>query len=317
MVNKSDSTRMRTPELPRVPVWATPRGTIESDVDAAYAAGAALTALDQLVRTDSDWLGAWRNRLALKAATQASRLAGRREEEADLRDAWHLRQSGDALGPSGEILHGWRRLAARSSPPDTVMIKSIAEQLGIGWTPDLNEISECVALQVASGLPAPLVAAEAASLVVARHPKAELLAWWVADCALSMRMRWPIYVPVIATELHSPMLRLGEERRRARAGSAEFSRAVCIAVALSAAKACMLGEEIAVQAAKLRGAEPKLRSKSAHLVIEQLLNDDSVSGSFTTKTLSRWASRRLFDRLIQLDAVRELSGRDTFKIFGL
>ncbi|TJW46566.1 MAG: DUF1403 family protein, partial [Mesorhizobium sp.] len=43
----------------------------------------------------------------------------------------------------------------------------------------------------------------------------------------------------------------------------------------------------------------------------------AVSGSLATKNLSRFASRRLFERLQQLEAVRELSGRPTFRLFGL
>ena len=50
---------------------------------------------------------------------------------------------------------------------------------------------------------------------------------------------------------------------------------------------------------------------------ERLVGDDAVSGSLTTKNLSRWASRRLFDRLVELGAVRELSGRPTFRIYGI
>ena len=49
----------------------------------------------------------------------------------------------------------------------------------------------------------------------------------------------------------------------------------------------------------------------------RVLGDDAVSGALTTKALSRWASRRLFDRLLELGAVRELSGRPTFRIFGI
>ncbi|MCB1547591.1 MAG: DUF1403 family protein, partial [Hyphomicrobiaceae bacterium] len=60
-----------------------------------------------------------------------------------------------------------------------------------------------------------------------------------------------------------------------------------------------------------------LRSKAAGDVIDRLLGDDAVSGALTTKALSRWASRRLFDRLAELGAVRELSGRATFRIYGL
>jgi hypothetical protein len=74
---------------------------------------------------------------------------------------------------------------------------------------------------------------------------------------------------------------------------------------------------MATRAERLRAAVPKLRSKVAGEVIERLVGDDAVSGSLTTKNLSRWASRRLFDRLVELGAVRELSGRPTFRIYGI
>ncbi|RVB81588.1 DUF1403 family protein [Mesorhizobium sp. M7A.F.Ca.AU.002.03.1.1] len=61
----------------------------------------------------------------------------------------------------------------------------------------------------------------------------------------------------------------------------------------------------------------KLRAKGASDVIFLLLNEDAVPGTLTTKNLTRFASRRLFERLQQLDAVRELSGRTTFRLFGL
>jgi hypothetical protein len=64
-------------------------------------------------------------------------------------------------------------------------------------------------------------------------------------------------------------------------------------------------------------AAPKLRSKAAGDVVDRLLGDDAVSGTLTTRNLSRWASRRLFDRLVELGTVRELSGRPTFRIYGI
>ncbi|MGB3389972.1 MAG: DUF1403 family protein, partial [Pseudaminobacter sp.] len=83
------------------------------------------------------------------------------------------------------------------------------------------------------------------------------------------------------------------------------------------AEACRLAASMAAQAELLRAAVPKLRSRAAGDVVERLLGEDAVSGTLTTKNLSRWASRRLFDRLIKLGAVRELSGRSTFRIYGL
>jgi hypothetical protein len=62
---------------------------------------------------------------------------------------------------------------------------------------------------------------------------------------------------------------------------------------------------------------PKLHAKGAGDVIFLLLNKDAVSGSLMKKNLSRFAARRLFERLQQLEAVRELSGRSSFRLFGL
>ncbi|TIX54825.1 MAG: DUF1403 family protein [Mesorhizobium sp.] len=78
-----------------------------------------------------------------------------------------------------------------------------------------------------------------------------------------------------------------------------------------------MAAELSRRAERLIAIAPKLRAKGAGDVIFLLLNEDAVSGSLTTKNLSRFASRRLFDRLQQLDAVRELSGRATFRLFGL
>ncbi|RWX58602.1 DUF1403 family protein [Mesorhizobium sp. M2A.F.Ca.ET.039.01.1.1] len=69
------------------------------------------------------------------------------------------------------------------------------------------------------------------------------------------------------------------------------------------------------RAEKLLAVAPKLRAKGAGDVIFLLLNEDVVSGSLTTKNLSRFAARRLFERLQQLD-VRELSGRTTSRCLG-
>jgi hypothetical protein len=54
-------------------------------------------------------------------------------------------------------------------------------------------------------------------------------------------------------------------------------------------------------------------------VIELLLADDCVAPARAANTarLSDRGARRLFDRLIELEAVRELSGRASFRLYGL
>lgn len=303
--------------VPRVPAWAMPRARVEDLMQAAFMAGSALNALDNLVRAEPEWSGAWRHRLALKAASACMTLLGRAEDESALRDAWLLRQPGDEAGPVGNVLTAWRRLVGRSLPPTVEEVQTVAGLLGVGWSVGFAELIEGARVEVRTGAPAPLVAARIAAAVMREDPKAEILAWWLADCALSWRMGWQHAVPILTSQMHAPLLRSGRDGRRARPDSDGFEQAVFIAAALGAAEACRLAAEMAAQAERLRAAAPKLRSKAAGDVIDRLLGDDAVSGTLSTKALSRWASRRLFSRLAELGAVRELSGRTTFRIYGI
>ncbi|WP_410000594.1 DUF1403 family protein [Mesorhizobium sp. SP-1A] len=293
------------------------RARVEDPLEAAFMAGSALNALDNLVRAEPEWGGAWRHRLALKAASACMKLMGRTEAEAGLRDAWLLRQHGDEPGPAGNVLAAWRRLAGRALPPSLEDLRAVAALLGISWSDGFDELIEVMRDEVRSGAPAPAVATRIAASVMRADPKAEILAWWLADCALSWRMGWSHAVPILAPQIHASLLRSGFEGRRARPGGDGFERAAFIAAALGAGDACRLAADMAAQAERLRAVVPKLRSRAAGEVVVQLLGDDAVSGTLTTKNLSRWASRRLFDRLLELGAARELSGRPAFRIFGL
>lgn len=303
--------------VPRVPAWATPRARSEDPVEAAFMAGSALNALDKIVQAEPAWSGAWRHRLALKAASACMTLIGRSEDEAALRDAFLLRQAGDDPGPAGTILLAWRRLVGHSLPPVIKGLQAGVALLGVGWSDGFGDLIDVARDEVRGGAPAPAVAARVAAAVMREDPKAELLAWWLADCALSWRMGWRHAVPILTAQMHAPLLRSGPDGRRARADSDGFAKAMFIAAALGAAEACRLAANMAPQAERLSAAAPKLRSKAAGEVVDRLLGDDAVSGALTTKALSRWASRRLFDRLAELGAVRELSGRTTFRIFGI
>src|SRR3954454_24671367 len=98
-----------------LPGWARRHGDDAGpSSEAAFAAGAALLALDQIVRAEPPWLGALRQRQALAPACRApprrgqappapptrTRLRPLPADEAALRDAHHLTRAGDDPGPS-------------------------------------------------------------------------------------------------------------------------------------------------------------------------------------------------------------------------
>jgi Protein of unknown function (DUF1403) len=102
--------------VPPVPGWARSGAPVtDTDADsgadsgAAFRAGAALAMLDGRVRAGVPFDGAWRRRLALKAAAASARIARRGEDEA------MLRHGGDDPGPAGRMLVAWRGLD-RSAP---------------------------------------------------------------------------------------------------------------------------------------------------------------------------------------------------------
>ncbi|MDQ0348638.1 DUF1403 family protein [Ancylobacter vacuolatus] len=303
--------------VPILPGWALSRGSVTAPAEAAFLAGAALNSLDNLVRADPPWAGSWRQRLALACAAAAMPVAGRAEDEAALRDAWYLRQPGDDPGPAGTILAAWKRLAGRSPGVDVETLRSVTGLLGLRWSEELATLPERVEALTRAGGPAPFAAAAIAREVQALRPDAELLGWWLADQLLALRLRWAVPVPLLMGEARSAVFRRAGRGGRLRPGDDGFDTAVCLAVAQGATRALRCATDLAPRAARLQAVMPKLRAKGAGEAIALLLDDDAVPGTLTTPTLSRWGARRLFERLEALGAVRELTGRASFKLYGL
>jgi Protein of unknown function (DUF1403) len=70
-------------------------------------------------------------------------------------------------------------------------------------------------------------------------------------------------------------------------------------------------------AGRLTDAAPKLRAKRKGSALDALLADDAVSAAAPIAGLSDRARRRLFDRLVARGVARELTGRKTFRLYGL
>ena len=300
-----------------LPGWSQARGRDVSEADAAFGAGIALKSLDDLVQLDPAWAGCWRSRQALKCAAVAVRLMGRTEDEHALRDAVLLTASGDDPGPAGKLFLATKRSPGRSGGVTSTFVKELADLLALGWDEDLAAVPDLVDAALQSGRAAPFAVADLITAISAVRPDAEVLAFMLADNVLAQKLKWPNPVPLVLSERYGPAFRTIGGRGRVRPGEAAFARAICLALVDATETALRSAAEIARRADQLQSVVPKLRTKGAEAVIHRLLNEDAVPASAPGSNLSRWASARLFERLESFGAVRELSGRSSFRIYGL
>ena len=178
---------------------------------------------------------------------------------------------------------------------------------------------------IVAGSEHPLAAAAGASVATmnflpdAPPVDAEIFALWAADLALARRLGWDAPVPLLATAIAHASLRRGAGGKRPRPGDPDWADAVARAYAMAASEAFALAGELSRRSRALLAVQPKLRAKGAGRVVELLLDDDAVfpAGAAKVARLSDRAARRLFDRLNELGAVRELSGRPNFRLYGL
>ena len=310
-----------------LPSWARPPKEPGVGADAAFFAGASLALLDAVLHENPPFAGALRQRLALRAATACAALTRHREDSSALRDAEHLSPNagGNApTSPAGRMHRLWRLLATRSSRLDVSTLRMAADHLDLSECANFDGLADALRDSAASA-ENPLAAAAGASAAAmklfrdAPSVDAEIFALWLSDLVLARRLGWDAPVPLLATAIAHPSSRRGPSGKRPRPADPDWVDAAAGAYATAAQEAYVLAGELSRRSRVLLAAQPKLRAKGAGRVVELLLNDDAVSPARAAKAarISDRAARRFFDRLIELGAVRELSGRSNFRLYGL
>jgi hypothetical protein len=297
------------------PAWARASGRA-GDGDSLFAAGAGLALLDAALRAEPPAAGALRSRLALKSAAASAKILRVNADEGALRDLRFA--AGDPLGPAANLSSLWRGLAGRPPSLDPGRIGEAAAWLDLAL-PDPIRLS--LSLKACAGEGDPVSAAsKTAALALCAFPDApappsEILALWVFDMVVAIRLHWPRPLPLIATAI----LRSPGGGRRPRPGDPAWPNAAAGAIALAAASALDLAADLARRSETLIAVAPKLRAKPAAKVVALLLAEDCVSPAEAARQgpMTDRAARRLFDRLAALGAVRELTGRPAFRLYGL
>lgn len=263
---------------------------------AAFRSGAALAHLTFATTVAGLPLALWRDRLALAAAEVCAGLEGRREGAAALRDAVHLTRAGDDPGPAGKVLRQWSNAVARP-----ISVAGIARALD-GIAP--GQIALC--LEAVGPTPVDR-AARVIDAVLTGNPRAETAALILADAVLSKALARDHVLPLLSLAFRARDIRLkGDDLRLAchRAVMAGVRQAVPLAL------------DLARRAARLQQVAPKLRARGADRAVGLFLSRDALA-PVALDFMSDRAARRLCDRLVGLGAVRELTGRETFRLYGL
>ena len=280
--------------LPQMPGWVT-SARAETLEDVAFLSGAALSHLHVVVGREDVPQALLRDRLALRAAEACVAFSRRPERAGELRDAVHLLRPGDLPGPAGETYLAWRRAVERP-----VSIKALGRAL-----PSLDPGQVAAWLDAGQGAPIRR-AALVLEAVLTEVPRADVAALVLADAALAQVLGWDHFMPLLAPGLKRVDLRKRGDDLRLACHRALISSVI---------EAVRLSSDLARRAAHLKAVAPKLRAKGAGDAVEMFLNREAVAPS--ALPLPDRAARRLCDRLVDLGAVRELTGRDTFRLYGV
>lgn len=275
--------------VPPLPRWVAVARS-QTPEETAFLAGAAVAHLQGVMTRPEVPPELLRARLALRAAQATLRLQGRREEVSVLRDAVHLLRPGDRPDPRGEVALAWREAVARK--PGDVLPDAPAQ-----WRAYAARQGGAITL-----------AASVLEQILVEDPRADLSALVLAEVAFARALGWDRVTPLITAGLHPKDLRLS---------GADLRRALEAALLRQASEAVQLCMDVTRGAGRLRAVAPQLRAKGAGEAVALFLARDALAPRDLAGLKSDRAARRFCERLVELGAVRELTGRDSFRLYGV
>lgn len=285
--------------IPRLPPWIT-SGRAQTIEDVAFMSGAALSHLHLVLGHEAVPKPLLSNRLALRAAEACVAVTGRPERAGELRDEIALLRPGDQPGPAGQVYQMLLRAVERP-----ISIRSLSRAL-----PQHDPERIAVWLdQSQAGQTSPVDrAALVLGAVLADAPRFEAAALVLADAALAQALGWDHVIPLLAA---------GLTRRDLRKTDEELRLACHEAVVTSVTEAARMAVDLAQRTARLRALAPKLRARGSDEAVQMFLTRDAVAPSALVSLNSDRSARRFCDRLVELGMARELTGRDTFRLYGV
>jgi hypothetical protein len=155
--------------------------------------------------------------------------------------------------------------------------------------------------------------------VLEMDDRAERIACLLSDIVLARALNWTSLLPVTAQHHTKKTL------RDLVADGQGVEIAVQARLLISIDDTIRLARDLATRAAALRAITPKLRAKGSKAAADLFLSEDAVASSTmlspmiqgTTIPMTDRAARRFCDRLVALGVARELTGRPTFRLYGI
>ncbi|KJZ18508.1 DUF1403 family protein [Loktanella sp. S4079] len=280
--------------IPNLPGWVNV-ARAQTLEDTAFLAGAAINHLQQILNHRAVPVDLLRDRLALRAAEACVTHSGRPERRGQLRDILHMLRPGDLPGPAGDIYLNWRRAVER--PISKPAMERALPQVSAA------QIDACFAEKSGAAV---TTAARVIEAVLADSPRDDAGALILADAVMARTLGWRDLVPIFAIGLSRPDLRKSDH---------ELAYACHRAVIKAVREATRLASDVTRRAEQLRAVAPKLRASGAQDAVQMFLSRDALAPS--ALPLADRAARRLCDRLVSLGVIRELTGRKTFRLYGV